>query len=237
MGMEHRSVHPRPANSWRPNAPIGYGCRVNRSICITTLSLIALCAGCLSSGDSSTTAGGGPGPGSEADVDETRDRLRECDVYGEGDIRQVRDIPVTALSACILSCLAGADCGELSEFVCNYESSGDLDACQTACALEGSLTCPSGAVVASSAICDGVDNCVGGEDEQDCAEPVSDCRIDFYSVCDGYDDCEDGSDEVDCDYVRCDGDVVSPAYFCDGWDFCQDGSDEQGCAERTCDDF
>lgn len=205
-----------------------------RARCPLVASMALLCAAC---GLTSSGGGGGSAGGSTGDPTQVVEALRACGIYGEGEINQVRDTPLTALSDCAARCLAEADCDELTAFVCNYETMGALDECKTACALEGSVRCPSGAVVASSAVCNGVDDCVGGEDEMDCPEPVSDCQADWYGKCDGNQDCDDGSDEAECEYTRCDGEIVAPAYFCDGWEWCQDGLDERGCAEQTCGDF
>ena len=60
--------------------------------------------------------------------------------------------------------------------------------------------------VPRSAVCDGVIDCWGGQDERgdDCATALAYCdqpepqAILAAAVCDGADDCTDGTDEADC---------------------------------------
>lgn len=186
----------------------------------------------------------GCGPVSTTTDDETGDpalvaaALKHCGIYGSGNVTQVQGTPLEWYDACTLQCLTDADCDELSALVCNYETVDGLAQCKLDCLLVDSFECPSGAVVIQASVCDGFDDCVGGEDEEHCPRPISSCRVDSYSICDGHDDCEDGSDESGCNYLKCDnGDIVPASEVCSGWEYCDDGRDERGCAELTCEDF
>ncbi|MCB9681211.1 MAG: hypothetical protein H6733_07035 [Alphaproteobacteria bacterium] len=73
----------------------------------------------------------------------------------------------------------------------------------------GTFTCGGKSVqtVSASAVCDGVIDCWGGQDERqaDCATEVAYCdqpepqAVLAAQVCDGTDDCNDGFDESACD--------------------------------------
>ena len=200
----------------------------------TAALVLASCLGsCTSSTD--TLAPGDDTTPSDADVASAIAALRRCELYGEGEVVSVRQVPLKTMTPCQLACFSEAPCNELHSFACDSLATGELDQCLTTCALQDAFTCPSGAKVAAAAVCDGQDNCVGGEDEADCPEDARTCAVDAWSVCDGFDDCGDGSDEQECEYQRCDGEVIPPRARCDGWDWCSSGEDERGCAPRSCD--
>lgn len=118
---------------------------------------------------------------------------------------------------------------------------------------------PHGACLAAELICNGVDNCPGGEDElhcphrmvtsfghRNCTQYEYMCQdhsclpLDF--MCDGKPDCPDGSDETagckqsatSCTtgHLCANGRCLQrKQWVCDGVDDCGDGSDEKDCGE------
>jgi hypothetical protein len=106
--------------------------------------------------------------------------------------------------------------------------------------------------------CDGIWDCVNGEDEMSCGAVICENKMDAFACknrkcidrgayCDGVQDCTDGSDELyDC---RChvngmyacakktagdtEAQCVPRLKVCDGNDDCWDGSDEWHCGGRT----
>ncbi|ESN90112.1 hypothetical protein HELRODRAFT_194679 [Helobdella robusta] len=109
--------------------------------------------------------------------------------------------------------------------------------------------------VTESSICDGVMDCLHGDDEDGCTNASTNCLNGYFSclfirmcinaskVCDGKEDCLDASDELNCkdakvpekinctsSYFSCEhGGCVRLSNVCDEkWD-CVDGSDEDNC--------
>lgn len=118
--------------------------------------------------------------------------------------------------------------------------------------------CNSGSCIQDSWICDGIRDCDGGEDEENCNGTVVcqpglkqfKCRTDgscipMRQVCDGIVNCPDRSDELSCEtttpatpaspschpgYFPCDGSRCLPlALYCNGNVDCYDETDEKNC--------
>ncbi|XP_039271561.2 uncharacterized protein LOC120346000 [Styela clava] len=107
-------------------------------------------------------------------------------------------------------------------------------------------------------LCDGIEQCKNGEDENNCAEAVCEkyhfkcdniCKSDYFR-CNGKIDCQNGTDEMNCkeydcgDRLKCKSETacVFPFEVCDGNFDCPDKSDEEGCFEcesfkKKCGDF
>lgn len=107
--------------------------------------------------------------------------------------------------------------------------------------------CPSGAIsgtdtIPRDAVCNGIVECFGGEDEADCEnvscfdDPDFPTLIPRAFLCDGVPDCPpieslNGRvlDEDECMFCGDSDEMISAAYVCDGFPDCADGSDEQEC--------
>ena len=170
-------------------------------------------------------------------------RLRECGLVSEGLLRYQ---PLYAPDDCYRSCLGEASCEELEVALCRTDVQLLIE-CDRRCA----FACDDGGLVAVESVCNGFEDCEGGEDERDC--PSHTCAdgevVEGVRFCDNIPQCADGSDEdevtcpVDCDAqpwhhdcpeVECsDGDLRHPSTRCDGWRVCPDGRDEEGCADIT----
>ncbi|XP_075234347.1 putative vitellogenin receptor yl isoform X2 [Lycorma delicatula] len=103
--------------------------------------------------------------------------------------------------------------------------------------------------------CDGIKDCLHGEDEKNCEKRTPACPrgkischdgsqcIDLKKKCDSVVDCPDHSDELNCFGPKCDednefncssGECISILKRCDTQIDCEDGSDEKNCSSRTC---
>src|SRR3954466_14567271 len=97
-------------------------------------------------------------------------------------------------------------------------------------------------------LCNGADNCAGGEDEKNCTKACSadqyQCQdqrcIERTQLCDGVDDCASREDEDGCggsgsstcamgDFDCGDGSCIPSANKCDGASDCPSGADEEDC--------
>ncbi|XP_015126731.1 vitellogenin receptor [Diachasma alloeum] len=149
------------------------------------------------------------------------------------------DAPLTAVCRCPVgmtlssdrkSCVVEADCSS-GEFKCSDNSCID-----------------------TSSLCDGIDDCHDGGDEENCtsSKPCApdefQCRdssrcIPPYKICDGVAQCFDSSDEANCADRTCEllefrcpsGRCIPGAWECDGEEDCVDGADEgDKCTRRSC---
>jgi len=127
---------------------------------------------------------------------------------------------------------------------------------------ENKFVCDDGHCIYQRWVCDGEDDCLGGEDERKCNGTVQACRANEFSclfsegcipnswLCDGDFDCEDESDEHGCpsnvattlppvrpcnawQFDCGDGQCISKAYSCDGVLDCWTGADEEKCNSST----
>lgn len=124
---------------------------------------------------------------------------------------------------------------------------------ETTCSLE-EFQCSDHSCIDKSRLCDGIDDCHAGYDEENCKSSKSctsdefQCRdssgcLPFYKICDGVSQCFDSSDEVNCADRTCDssnfkcpsGLCIPNSWECDGEIDCEDGSDESDkCSRKTC---
>lgn len=103
-----------------------------------------------------------------------------------------------------------------------------------------SFVCLNGAEIPLTQRCDGVEDCLEGDDESGCGRFA--CANGFSvpadRVCNGTPDCADGSDErtdLCAETSLCtDGSLLLPSEICDGIPTCSDGSDEENCLTYTC---
>ncbi|XP_049852318.1 G-protein coupled receptor GRL101-like [Schistocerca gregaria] len=111
------------------------------------------------------------------------------------------------------------------------------------------VSCGDGWCVAESALCNGVPDCAGGEDEGvphcGCLPNEFRCSnscIDLVQRCDRDVDCPNGEDEDGCEsfvcpvtHFKCANHFCVPEdAVCNFGDDCGDGSDEQSCSHRSC---
>ena len=171
------------------------------------------------------------------DTPDPHDALRACGLLTEGEVRWDA---FYAPTSCYRECLAEGSCEELEAALCR-SSIELLQRCDARCAYR----CDDDSLLPVEAECNGVVECVGGEDEAGCPTMICDDGSEVGGArCDGRWNCPDGSDEracpVDCDQswnstcppYRCpDGTEINYQPRCDGWAQCPDGSDEDGCAE------
>ena len=167
-------------------------------------------------------------------------RLQECGLVSPGEVGPQVTRSFYAPDACYRDCLAGATCDELSNALCGTSITLER-ACDERCAFR----CPDDSLIALERVCDGIDQCEGGADEEDCGaapEAFSCRRSDGFEMqgdwfrCDRRTDCADGSDERGCAvHVCANGEervhLPSRDLRCDGGWSCGDGSDELDCAQ------
>ncbi len=157
-------------------------------------------------------------------------QLRSCDLVTEGELGP--RIPLYAPNDCYARCFASASCDALEAAICRTDVQL-LIACDRECA----FACAGGELLPVERVCDGNEDCAGGEDEDGCAVHRCDDGQEIAGDghrCDGRYACRDGSDEAGCPerrFVCDDGELVWEGARCDGWAACDDGSDEAGCAE------
>lgn len=182
---------------------------------------------------------------SAAREEESLVRLRECGLLTEGDFNR----PSDEKSMCRMKCLAElSDCARVESVFCgssllDYELSDCMYACY-------SFSCDERSRVPGEAVCDGIVDCPGGEDERDCGENwLRTCNngdpVGVNRLCDDYPDCGDQSDEANCSeqlrFTCKNGKTIPPQRECDGHLDCsenlgpsylpfRDGSDELHCA-------
>ncbi|KAK9872160.1 hypothetical protein WA026_016214 [Henosepilachna vigintioctopunctata] len=122
---------------------------------------------------------------------------------------------------------------------------------------ENQFQCSSGSCILSSWLCDGVKDCLKGEDELNCSSTCDArhfrCRKDGSCifrelVCDHKKDCPDGTDELNCDihlpkvpeapscaegFFPCDNGCLPLTYRCNGHLDCSDFHDELYCSKTN----
>lgn len=143
-------------------------------------------------------------------AEETNARLKECNVYlppqnPEDD--KVRDDFERCVARCVLD---ETSCADLLALSCDQSLEGGhpfID-CIQPCPLapKDGFECEDGQRVAFAFVCDGNDDCKGGEDEAreqcepyrcDDGEPIQDRD----ARCNSEVQCSDGSDEADCPFT------------------------------------
>ena len=126
--------------------------------------------------------------------------------------------------------------------LCEVPMSPVLDSCPV-----NHFRCSNGKCISDVYVCNGEQNCVNGEDENDCSCSDKSFRcsnnkcIDISLFCDHVIDCEDGSDESNCVYPPClsdqfrcvNGQCINVTKRCDHIVDCFDKTDEYECEKET----
>jgi Low-density lipoprotein receptor domain class A len=224
-----------------------------RSVLGFSFGLLTLISGCADpSGSSSTPDIPVVTYDAGTYCDEYTQRLRACDLLGEGRFQGCHNFQDDA-ETCELQCLEDAPCEQLSVYYCGRSGSAitELEACLLTCVGDSAVECDEGTLHASYARCDGEADCADGTDEADCDDPNAaryPCRdgkfVDVAAVCDGEPDCKSGVDEAFCDTLfACEPAVLGgPSLIfihateaCDGVSDCLSEADEPSdCAKATC---
>lgn len=158
-------------------------------------------------------AGADSGPGSDAASEasvpaasaslEQRSvaKLKECGLYeaeGDADQYSIQD----GFDVCVANCTLSATCAQMKQLICE-ERENNFARCLIGCEdpPPDGFRCADGSRIAHAALCDLLEDCPDGEDEQRCGQfichdgevlPASSAR------CDWIEDCLDGSDELGC---------------------------------------
>jgi len=140
---------------------------------------------------------------------EVLDKLRRCHQLSPG---YVDNVFLNSFGGCENRCVLDADCKEITQGLCGgFEVSFGMGQrnelppvwqCITACPdrAESKFACTDGVEVLESYVCDGENDCSGGEDEKDCTSfsCAGGQQVPMYRRCDDESDCADGSDEQGC---------------------------------------
>jgi len=182
----------------------------------------------------------------------------ECQPYGRPILPPCRKPCKVVAEDCSDFILAMLDLSKV--FHCdNYPDSDDSQECvnfaRSEKCLSSEMRCEDSTCIPIKWQCNGVKDCIGGIDEQNCTacskhqftcESKDKC-IPLEWRCDGHPDCLDGSDESHCNReedmvghshaspcpvgeLRCvDGRCITTQQLCDGHKDCLDGADEANC--------
>jgi len=167
-------------------------------------------AGANGGGDDAGANGGGDDAGANTGTNSGNDaqlladanaKLKECKADSPSYLFvEIQD----DLDRCLATCVAAGSCSDLKDFVCSDAPplEGALVTCIQDCpeVPADGYECMDGTKIAHLSLCDGTDDCEGGEDEKDCSYECADGeKLDFSDAkCDDFEDCSDGSDEVGC---------------------------------------
>lgn len=166
-------------------------------------------------------------------------KLVGCGLMTAGTYRcEVADGP---LGDCIMACSLDAACEELTTERCEEVGSDAILTCVNGCRTQ-SFDCGDGTSESLMWVCDGSNDCAGGEDEAAAICPRFQCTdgttIKGSWQCDGQPNCADGSDELpaNCPTFACaSGETIPASAECDLVVDCGDGSDEHAqCARLSC---
>jgi hypothetical protein len=129
-----------------------------------------------------------------------RDKLVTCGLRaddGAQGVSLIRD----ETDRCLAHCHLAIGCEPLVNDACDLSASAFTE-CRRKCPKKpkDGFTCKDGARIPHLALCDGDEDCKGGEDEASCAPKCTDGQVltAYEQFCDGARDCADGSDESDC---------------------------------------
>jgi hypothetical protein len=144
------------------------------------------------------------------------------------------------ISRCHYRCLLAGPCSDMEGFYClngDTTYTSETQACFSGCG-PTFFVCPDQSQGYFQ--CNGVFECLNGEDEAACDPPYFQCpsggRVPSYMRCNQVFDCQAGEDEQGCTWHVCDAEqMLPPDYVCDGYADCLDGTDEPAsCAVVTC---